>query len=319
MTGHDILGAVVNHCRADVILAICDPWIVYPPDAWRYGHDAKLVFWMPIQAEPVHPHMKEVAAIADAVLVYSRWGTDVAYAAGINALYMPLGVGPAYVPQDRAESRQMVTEMTGIDLSDKRLFGMVAANSSTIPISRKAFDKVLLAFRRYQDEVGDGVLWLHAHLGNDRGGVNIYEMINGLDLKLGGDIIAPDPLALRMGVSDASMAKLYSAFDVALQATTAEGFGLPIIEAQACGTPVIVTAYGPQAELLRHGDYVTGDPCWIPGAPGGIGHVPNAESLVNAMGGPGRQRGDGSDIRNEYNWDDIVPRLVAALEAVTAN
>jgi hypothetical protein len=35
------------------------------------------------------------------------------------------------------------------------------------------------------------------------------------------------------------------------------------------------------------------------------------------MGGPGRQRGDGSDIRNEYNWDDIVPRLVAALEAVT--
>jgi glycosyltransferase involved in cell wall biosynthesis len=121
-----------------------------------------------------------------------------------------------------------------------------------------------------------------------------------------------------MGISDAAMAKLYSAFDVALQATVAEGFGLPIVEAQACGTPVVTTAYGPQAEILQHGDYVTGDPCWIPGAAGGVGRVPDVHSLVMAMG-IDLGRGDGCDIRDRYNWDTIVPRLVAALEAVTAN
>ena len=38
---------------------------------------------------------------------------------------------------------------------------------------------------------------------------------------------------------DEELAKLYNAFDVLLEPSMAEGFGLPIVEAQSCGTPVV--------------------------------------------------------------------------------
>ena len=52
---------------------------------------------------------------------------------------------------------------------------------------------------------------------------------------------------------DDEVAKLYQAADVNLFATCAEGFGLPIIEAGACGVPSIVTDWGPAAEVVGEG------------------------------------------------------------------
>ncbi|PVG83951.1 hypothetical protein DDE18_06640 [Nocardioides gansuensis] len=39
-----------------------------------------------------------------------------------------------------------------------------------------------------------------------------------------------------------------------------EGYGLPVVEALACGTPVLTSNYGSQAEIAAHGGCVTVDP-----------------------------------------------------------
>ena len=60
------------------------------------------------------------------------------------------------------------------------------------------------------------------------------------------------------------MRLIYSAFDVLLFPSMGEGFGIPAIEAQACGTPVIATNFSAQTELVapKAGFLVDSQPFW---------------------------------------------------------
>jgi glycosyltransferase involved in cell wall biosynthesis len=51
-----------------------------------------------------------------------------------------------------------------------------------------------------------------------------------------------------------AMAAVYSASDVVVLCSTEEGIGLPVLEARACGTPVIAHRFGPFLELVDDGD-----------------------------------------------------------------
>jgi glycosyltransferase involved in cell wall biosynthesis len=58
------------------------------------------------------------------------------------------------------------------------------------------------------------------------------------------------------------MSAIYNAFDVLLNPSMGEGFGVPIVEAQACGVPVIVSDHSAMSELVGPGWLVEGDPWW---------------------------------------------------------
>jgi glycosyltransferase involved in cell wall biosynthesis len=49
------------------------------------------------------------------------------------------------------------------------------------------------------------------------------------------------------------MAKIYSAMDVLLNPAMGEGFGITVLEAQACGTPAIVTDFSAMTEVCGGG------------------------------------------------------------------
>lgn len=50
-----------------------------------------------------------------------------------------------------------------------------------------------------------------------------------------------------------AMSHLYSSFDVLLNPSSREGFGIPVAEAQACGVPVIVNDCQSMPELVGAG------------------------------------------------------------------
>jgi len=54
----------------------------------------------------------------------------------------------------------------------------------------------------------------------------------------------------------------YGMLDVLCSSTYAEGFGLPIVEAKACGVPVITTRCSSMEELNPDGIQVDGTPFW---------------------------------------------------------
>jgi glycosyltransferase involved in cell wall biosynthesis len=74
-----------------------------------------------------------------------------------------------------------------------------------------------------------------------------------MGLKLGEDVLICDQYMNGLGFPDAYMVDVYNGLDVLTNVAMGEGFGIPILEAQACGTPVIVGDWTSMSELCFAG------------------------------------------------------------------
>ena len=62
-------------------------------------------------------------------------------------------------------------------------------------------------------------------------------------------------MTYRIGVADSELASLYRRAWAYVTPSTYEGFGLPYLEAMACGTPVVATPNPGSVEMLDRGKY----------------------------------------------------------------
>jgi glycosyltransferase involved in cell wall biosynthesis len=70
-------------------------------------------------------------------------------------------------------------------------------------------------------------------------------------------------MALRQGYPESHLAAFYTAFDVLLSTSYGEGFGIPTIEAQACGTRVITSNFAASKDLASEDSWkIDGQPFW---------------------------------------------------------
>jgi glycosyltransferase involved in cell wall biosynthesis len=96
-------------------------------------------------------------------------------------------------------------------------------------------------------------------------------------------VIFPERDRLRRGYSQEDMAALYSAFDVLANPSYGEGFGVPAIEAQACGTRVIASGWAGSADLVADdGWLLQGIPFWDEPQKAWY-QIPLVDSIVNAL------------------------------------
>jgi glycosyltransferase involved in cell wall biosynthesis len=162
-----------------------------------------------------------------------------------------------YEPGDKYEARDEL----GIP-PDCFLVTMVAANKS-YP-SRKSFPAALDAFAMFQQVHEEAKLYLHTEMVPKKEGVEIVPLIETLKIPERA-LIKPDFEGMLVGIPDEEMAKIYRASDVLLNPAMGEGFGLPIVEAQACGTPVITQNVTSMTELTFNGRLIGPvSRVWIP-------------------------------------------------------
>ncbi len=108
-------------------------------------------------------------------------------------------------------------------------------------------------------------------------------------------------------VSDDDLRCLYSGALALLMVSAAEGFGLPAVEAAACGTPVIATTASPLPELLEGGGYFV-PPGDVDAIAAAMRRLLDDEVGRRAMGDVARQRA------GELSWDRCARQTLAAIE-----
>jgi FkbM family methyltransferase len=273
-------------------------------NAWGLNHDTiggqPHAVWEMVECEPLRP--KDLAAMQGGprwIATPSRFGMRVLSEAGFDPIYLPMGVDTnVYKPIDRVEARGRVQERAdnhrvgrGYDweLGDKFLAVMVGANHIDPP--RKGFYEGLAAFKIFHERHPDSALYLHTRMASGQNGVNVMHDIKALGLP-DGVLDYPNQYYYANGmIPDGWLNDAYNAADVLLHPSHMEGFGLPIVEAQAAGCPVIVTDYASMPELVFSGTAVEG--AVYPAMSGWYWKRPSIDALVEALEEAYQKREDG--------------------------
>jgi hypothetical protein len=173
----------------------------------------------------------------------SKFGQDQLTKNGIDSYYIPHGVNTKlFSPQQHW--RETLRKQHGWE--DKFVIGTVGTNT----VERKNWIASLKAVKELYQNHKDIAYYMHTDMHHSMG-IDLDALRSTLGLE---DItFYPKPEQMIIGVRSEALAHLYNAMDVFLLPSKGEGFGVPLIEAQSCGVPVITTNCTAQPELIKGG------------------------------------------------------------------
>lgn len=130
-------------------------------------------------------------------------------------------------------------------------------------------------------------------------------------MALAGELSIADRITFTGYVPDEDLVALYNAAALLVLPSLDEGFGLPVVEAMACGVPVAVSARGSLPEVV--GD---AGPTFDPMDPDGMADV--IREVLEDPEASARLRARGLGRAAEFSWERSARQLTAILEAVAA-
>ncbi len=257
-----------------LVLVLYDAWAIDPAPL----RDFACAMWAPIQSSPVPPSDLAVFAASGALpIAMSRYGQQELAAAGLDVPYVPHAVDTAVFRPHTADERAAARQMLGVP-PDAFVIAMVAANKDKTP-PRKGWGEQFAAFAQFRERHRDAVLLVHT-LMDTAGGVNLLKLV--YDLGIADGVQFTDQYAQIAGLNGPEdVAAMVGCADVLSNCSWGEGFGLPVLEAQSCGVPVVVSDGSAMTELCGSGWLVETQPYWHPFAESWW-HAPIIASIVQA-------------------------------------
>jgi glycosyltransferase involved in cell wall biosynthesis len=235
-------------------------------DTWVFKgaklEDIKVIAsWVPIDHTPAPPDVLEWCRRDNVLpIAMANYGARMLEAAGVDHRYIPHGVDTTVfrpgATVDGATGRQLLKIP-----DDAFVVGIVAANKGIAPM-RKAWGENLLALGQFMASHDDVYVYMHTEKRGAQGGVDLVQLAGACGIPEN-RIVWTDQWAYYAGLPPFVLAGLMGAMDVNLAASRGEGFGVPVIEAAACGVPSIVSNFTAQPELVEdHGYLVSVQPYW---------------------------------------------------------
>lgn len=298
----------------------------FPHDFRRPAQGKALIFataeYGVLMPRDVPSGVDPVAIAADAavaVVTPAYWNVDAFIAAGfpLGRIYVvPLGVDTT-VFRPRDDTREQMRARLGLK-------GTVFMNVGAM-LENKGIDLLLSAFAKLAAERSDVQLLL-------KGTDNLYRAKDVVEKYLNllppnaGELLASRLIYLGETLSNEQMSVLYRAADCYVAPYRAEGFGMPVLEAAACGLPVIATRGGPTEDFLN-------EDCsrkirselrvYAPVNVEGVvvkGLEPELEHLVELMHGVAddedwRMRAGAAAVKHvqsHFTWERVTDQLVEA-------
>ena len=300
--------------QSDVLITLYDVWIL----ADKY-QELNIASWCPVDHAPIPPKVLEWLKKPNVTpIAMSKFGQREMERHGLKPFYVPHALEPVFKPTFEIDG-QPTREYMGVADSEF-VVGMNAANKASGSMHRKALAENFLAFSLFAKDKPDAVLYLHTDVYGAAGGWNIPTLLQACGLKKE-QVLFVDQLGYRYGYSQEQLAALYTTMDVYLGCSYGEGFGIGTIEAQACGTRVIVSDFAASAELCGDGWLVAGQPFWD-AAQASWFNVPNVASIVQALNEAYKAErgvsekavkfaeGYGADYVYKTHWKPVLERLL---------
>ena len=248
----------INADQPDLMITLYDVWVL---NSKSYD-SIPIASWTPIDHNPVPPAVLQWLKKDNVTpLAMSKFGLEQINKVGVEGHYIPHSIDTkVFKPTDN------IGEMSGQEFmgfeDDRFIVGMNAANKASGIIHRKAFGENMMAFAMLCRKYPDAILYIHTDASSPHGW-NLMALGQLLGIPID-NLAFPDPLAYRYGMSQETLAGIYSQMDVLLATSYGEGFGVPTVEAQACGVPVIVSNFAASPELVGDGWVVSGQPLYDP-------------------------------------------------------
>ena len=227
--------------KANAVFAMQDIWTLNPD----FLSKMKVwIPWLPIDKDPIPPNVLEKLRYAYKIMTFSRFGHDLLEKKGFASTLILEGTDTEiFKPTDQVEARKKL----GLP-QDAFFFNMVAANKENPP--RKGFQEVLEGFKMFYEKHPEAAILFHIQQ-KAPAGFPVKEFAEHLGIAQRMWFV-DDYLAMFNSSSDVIVNE-YNASDVLLNPSQTEGFGLCIIEAMACGKPVIIQDCQSMPELIIEG------------------------------------------------------------------
>jgi Glycosyl transferases group 1 len=255
LAGNDTILRNHEYFAADLTVILADPFGL--ARSAKTLSQIPTATWFPVDCDPLGygdvTFLRESRTIPIAM---SLFGKRILENEGAEPLLVPHAFDPdIYHPGPRGyrDTLPGVTDETFV-------IGLCAMNRDP---NRKGFFEQLAAFSRFHARHPDTFLAIHSSPGGGKG-LNLHGMACQLGISTA--VGFPDDYSYDLSlITEPAMAAWYNGIDVLTLCSYGEGFGLPLIEAMACGVPVITTDASAMTELCGAGWLVSGTPFWSDG------------------------------------------------------
>jgi glycosyltransferase involved in cell wall biosynthesis len=230
-------------------------WLAHPDERMGALYDFlmskpfKRVGYFPIDSSGPGDKLTRAASATiagfDTALAYTAWGAQVIERSIGRAVdWIPHGYnGDVFVPRDKQAARIAM----GVD-EDELLIAVNMTNQE-----RKDWGLCFSSVAGLKQK-RSLKLWLHVDVLERHWSIPALAQ----DFGLAGDII----LTFAGSKTDTELSYYYSAADLTILPSLGEGFGFPIVESLACGTPCIHGDYGGGAELIPNTSWLVHPQSW---------------------------------------------------------
>ena len=244
---NDVIPIAAHHWRADVVMTLKDV-PVYSVEMME-KHVIRWAPLVPVDHDPLTEAILRAMRVAWCPIAYAPHGFRSLRGHGFYPCYAPHTYDhETFYPGDRSSARATLGWP-----QDRYIVATVAVNRGGFP-SRKAWPQMVEGVGMAVTENPDILWYAHTNIAHDghESGVNLHQLCNTHGITQ--NVFFPDQHRYRyIGFDETFIANVYRAADVLLATSIGEGFGVPILEAQACGTPVIIGNWTAMEDLLFDG------------------------------------------------------------------
>lgn len=258
----------------DIVCDIRDFWMLEHQERSPFRRFFKWCIMPTVDAAPQARQWIATYQSADACLSYSDWAGGVLKEQS-GGLINYLGSSPpsAHQAYKILPNVEQIKQLYGVP-NDVKIVGTVMRNQR-----RKLYPDLFITFRNFLDSVEDPNKYiLYCHTSYPDMGWDIPELLNQYNLashvmftyicpetkrafsSLFRGAILQSPFTgkfncmmsnVKTGASYEQLSEIMNMFDVYVQYANSEGFGLPQVEAAACGVPVMSTDYSAMESVIR--------------------------------------------------------------------